>query len=210
MDIFTATFSRRQRFNFQAINESNPMRKIFFLIIAIAVSIALTARAQVETNAPKTDIENLELLPDAVIVKGFSNLGSVMTSAGAVTVRAKETSNLANGRKEYGISVVLETTPPYRQVVDYDELDSLINSMDFLNKIAYDVTSMPAFDAAFTTKSGLQISAHSDRRNGGIATFLQFTGTPRIPLTSDEYAQLENLIRQAKNAIDTIKNKNSP
>lgn len=185
------------------------MRNIFPILTVAICLIAVGVRAQIETNLPKTRIENFELQPDAIIVKGFDNLGSVTTSGGIIAVREKESSNLTSGHKEYGISIALEMVPPQRLVLDYDELEPLIRSMDALGKIAYDVTPMPAFDAAFTTKSGWQIAAHSDRRNGGIAIFLRFADAPRIPLTSDEYAQLENLIKQAKNSIDTIQEKNS-
>jgi hypothetical protein len=185
------------------------MRNIFPIITIAICLITVGARAQMETNLPKTRIENFELQPDTIIVKGFNNLGTVTTSGGIIAIRGKESSNLTSGHKEYGISVALETVPPQRLVVDDEELEPLIRSMDALSKIAYDVTPMPAFDAAFTTKSGLQIAAHSDRRNGGIEQFLRFADAPRIPLTSDEFAQLENLIKQAKDSIDTIKDKNS-
>jgi hypothetical protein len=92
-------------------------------------------------------------------------------------------------------------------IVDYDELDSLISGMDYLAKINYNATSLDAFDAAYTTKSGLRVSARSERRQGGIQTFVQFGDSPKIPFASDQFAQFQNLIAQAKVSLDEMKNK---
>lgn len=186
------------------------MRPIYFSLIVLCSSLAMTVCAQDTNNLPKTEIENFELQTGTVIVKGFGEIGSITTGAGVVSVRCKESIDENSGQREYGVSVALTSDQLHGfLVVDYDELDSLIHGLDFLGKITYDVTAMPSFDAKFATKSGLLIAAHSERRQGGIQTFLQFADTPRIPLTSDQFAQFQNLIKQAKASLDALKNKNS-
>jgi hypothetical protein len=69
------------------------------------------------------------------------------------------------------------------------------------------VTTLPAFEASFTTRSGLRVVAFSAVRQGGIHTYLQFGDAPRISLASDQLAQFQNLIVQAKNSLDALKNK---
>jgi len=184
------------------------MRPVYLMLFCGL--LALTARAQDTNNLPKTEIENFELQTGTVIVKGLGEIGSMTTSAGVITVRCKESIDETTGQREYGIGVALASGQLHGfLVVDYDELDPLLRGLDFLGKIGYDVTTMPAFDATFTTKSGLCIAAHSERREGGIEDFLQFEDTPRISLTSNQFAQFENLIRQAKASLDALKNKNS-
>jgi len=187
------------------------MRQFAWVLIVIGGSLAVAAHAQNATNAPPTEIENFEMQTDTVIVKGFEQVGSMTTSGGTLWVRCKESANEATGRREYGIAVEFESNPPRREflIVDYDELDSLIGGLDFLGKISHDVTLMSAFDATFTTKSGLRIAAHSERQQGGIQTFLQLGDWPRMPLTSDQFTQFKNLISQAKTALDAIRDKNS-
>jgi hypothetical protein len=73
--------------------------------------------------------------------------------------------------------------------------------------MTYDATALPSFEATFTTKSGLRIVAHSDKRQGGIQAFLQFGDSPRIPLASDQSHKFQNLIAQAKTSLDALKNK---
>jgi hypothetical protein len=92
-------------------------------------------------------------------------------------------------------------------IVDYDEMDSLVSGIDYLGKISYDATALQSFDAGFTTRSGVRIAAFSTVRQGGIHTYLQFGDAPRISLASDQLAQFENLIAQAKSSLDALKNK---
>jgi len=186
------------------------MRPLYLLLITLCSSLALTAGAQDTNNAPKTEIENFESQTGVVIVKGLGEIGSMTTSAGVVTVRCKESIDEDSGHREYGIGVALASNQLHGfLVVDYDELDPLIRGMDFLSKITYDVTSLPSFDATFTTKSGLLIAAHSERRQGSIQDFLQFADTPRISLSSDQFAQFQSLIEQAKKTLDALQSKNS-
>ncbi|HTV62880.1 MAG TPA: hypothetical protein VMH30_09965 [Verrucomicrobiae bacterium] len=187
------------------------MRPFQLLLVAGCCAFALAARAQESTNAPATKIENFELQTDTVIVKAFSPIGTINTSAGVVSVRCKQSIDATTGRALYGISVGLTADQLHGfLVVDYDELDALLGGLDYLNKISYDVTPLTAFDAAFTTRSGLRIAAHSERREGGIAIYLQFEGAPRIPLSSDQFSQFQSLIVQAKAALDLIRNRASP
>ena len=128
-----------------------------------------------------------------------------------ISIRCKESVNVNTGRRQFGIALILEEGASHRDVliVDYDELEPLLNGLDYLGTIGHGVTAMPAFDATFTTKSGLRIAAHSDRAQGGMQDFLQFGSEPRIPLTADQFTQFRNLIGQAKATLDTVQQKNS-
>jgi hypothetical protein len=183
------------------------MRNIYAGLILFSTLI-FAARAQDATNAPKTDLEFFEAQPDTLIVKGLGQPASVTTSAGTISVRCKESMDVASGHKQYGIVVELgdNNQPQERLIVDYSELDSLLNSIDYLSKISYDVTPLPAFEAVYVTKSGLRLEAHSSRRLGGIQTFLQYADNPRIPLASDQVAQLRDLIGQARTALTDLMN----
>ena len=181
------------------------MRNFCVVLIAAACSLAFAARAQ-DTNALKTEIGLFESQTGVVIVKGFGQVGSVATGDAVISVRCKETTSAATGHKDYGIAVVIEANQSREHtIVDYDELDSLLNGMDYLGKMTYSATSLPAFEAAFTTKSGLQLIAHGDKQQGGIRMFLQYDDGPRFPLTSDQWIQLANLINQAKTTLDSLR-----
>jgi hypothetical protein len=186
------------------------MRSIPFVLIAICCVAPLALPAQLATNLPPTEIQNFELQNDTVIVKGFGEIGSVAIDGGTVSIRCKESDNVMTGSKMYGIAVVLESNQAQSFfVVDDDEMEALMRGLDYLGKISYDVTTMPAFDANFTTRSGLRIAAHSERREGSIELYLQFGDVARLPVTAEQYAQFKNLIGQAKKSLDVTKSKNS-
>ncbi|MGH7951418.1 MAG: hypothetical protein ACREFE_05810 [Limisphaerales bacterium] len=187
------------------------MRQFCIVLTAVCFSFTLASRAQdTITNALKTEIENFEAQTGTVIVKGFGEIGSVTASAGVISVRCKESANVSTGQKEYGIAFAFGNNRLREfAVVDYDEIDSLLNGMDYLSKITPDATMMPEFEAIYSTKSGLRIVAYSAGRQGGIQDFLQFSDAPRILLASDQMVQLRNLIAQAKTSLDALKNKNS-
>jgi hypothetical protein len=182
------------------------MRKICVVLMAVG-SLVLAARAQDTTNAPRTEIELFETQTGTVIVKGIGPVGSMNIGAGIVSVRSKETADIGTSRKLYGLVIEFAggNQPRERAVIDYDELDSLLNGIDYLGKISYGVTALPGFEASYATKSGVRIVAYSSRRQGGIQTFLQFGDNPRIPLASDQMTQLHGLISQAKNSLDALK-----
>jgi hypothetical protein len=181
------------------------MLKFCVVLIATAGLPALTARAQ-DTNALKTEIGIFESQTGVVIIKGVGQTGSVPTGGGIIYVRCKESTSTATGQKDYGIAVVIEANQ-WRglAIVDYDELDALLNGMDYLGKITYNMTSLPGLEATFTTKSGLQFMALGSKQQGGIRTFLQYNDGPRIPLASDQWTQLARLIAQAGATLDSLR-----
>jgi|SRR5665213_116304 len=186
--------------------------KIILAGMGASLLLAFASGAQT-TNAPATIIENFELQTGTVIVKGFSPVGSFYVNDATITVRSKESTDIGHGQKAYGIAVDFtgsgrspaDFIPKISLKVDYDELDSLAAGIDYLAKITYDATPLAGFDASYATKCGLRIIAHSDRRQGGINTFIQFGDWPRIQLNSDQMTQLRSLITQAKTSLDAIK-----
>jgi len=181
------------------------MRNLLVVLIAAGCWLAFAARAQ-DTNALKTEIGIFESQTGVVVVKGFGQVGSVSTSAAVISVRCKETASAATSHKDYGIAVVIEANQQREvAIVDYDELDALLNGMDYIGKITYNVTSLPGFEATFTTKSGLELIAYGNKQQGGIRTFLQYNDGPRIQLASDQWIQLANLIGQAKTTLDSLR-----
>lgn len=182
------------------------MNKLHIILVAAFCSLALASPAQ-DTNALKTGIGVFEARTGAVIIKGFGQIGSLSVGPDVLSVRCKESTDVSTGRKAYGLAIEIAGNPLPREriFVDYDEIDSLLNGINYLSKITYDVTPLPSFEASYTTKSGLRVVATSVRRQGGIQFFLQYGDEPRILLTSDQMTQLYGLIGQAKDNLTSIK-----
>jgi hypothetical protein len=188
------------------------MRPLQFIFIALCCSLAFASRAQdantTTTNVLKTEIENFEAQTGTVIVKGVGQGGSMTTAAGIISIRLKESIDVGHGGKLYGMAIGLGAGQRREfLIVDYDEIDPLLNGMDYLAKIGYDVTALQAFEASFTTRSGLRVVAYSAVRQGGIHTYLQLGDAPKISLAPDQLAQFQNLIAQAKSSLDALNSK---
>ncbi|MGH8022523.1 MAG: hypothetical protein ACRED1_02995, partial [Limisphaerales bacterium] len=167
------------------------MRSILLLSMALAAALPLAVTAQSSTNAPATEIESFDLQTDAVIVKGTGQIGSIATEAGTILVRCRESDNVASGQKQYAIAIGIQANQSRLVLwVDYDELDALIQGMNFLSKVNFEVTTMPSFDAIITTRSGFRAGARSERQKGSIQLFAQFQNAIQVPLTPAEFAQL--------------------
>jgi hypothetical protein len=83
-------------------------------------------------------------------------------------------------------------------------MEAFVSAVDYIMRVTSDVTSLPSFEAQFTTKSGLRIVAYSSRKQGAIQIFVQFCDFQRIQLTSDQVSQFRDLVNSAKTTLDNL------
>jgi hypothetical protein len=186
---------------------------IWFSVIGLALWVN-RATAQ-DTNAyvfaPATRVESFATNTGTVVVKGTADIGVVLANAGAIALKCREVTDVSSGRKEVGISVDLNHEPQVRETryIDYDELESLINAIAYLNKVDWSITSFNSFDAAITTRSGFRASAFSSKRSSAIefAVRTAGSGNPAILLSRDQMAELRGLLEQARSKLDSIRSK---
>jgi len=182
------------------------MNKLSLALLALGCALTFTAAAQ-DTNVLKTEIGVFEARTGCVIIKGFEPMGTVNVGAAIIFIGSKESIDISSGKSVYGITVSLGSAPNDRDrtLVDYDELESLLKSIDYLNKIDYDVTTLPSFEATYSTKTGLRLIAHSIRREGTVQCYIQYDDNARIPLSSIQMKQLYELIEKAKKNLDALR-----
>jgi len=187
------------------------MRKINIVLIMIVGGslVAGFARAQ-DTNPPLTKIEILEARTATVIVRGSVLIDTMSAQTGTISVRAKESFEPGSGRKEYGIAVGLQegSRPEDVTVVDYDELDSFLNGIEYISKANHSMTSLPDYDVGYTTTGWLRLVIYTSVKRPGttqIALQSRHTYFSRVLLSSDQLATFQNLIQQAKAKLDNLR-----
>ena len=180
------------------------MNKLFILLVAAIGSLTFTATAQ-NTN---TAIGIFEMRTGTTLVKAVGLVGSLKGGSDTINVRMKETTDVSAGQRIYGLAIELagNTSTQSRILMDDSEIDSLLSGLDYLIKIKYDITTLPSFEASFTTKAGLRLMAHSIRREGTIVDSLEFNDHPTISLSSVQMTQLYDLIAQAQKSLNGLKN----
>ena len=77
------------------------------------------------------------------MVKGAGQVGSLAVDALTINVISKESLNVSTGHRQYGmaVEVVANDQRAWKRVVDYDEMDSMLNGLNYLAKIDYKVTA---------------------------------------------------------------------
>ena len=180
--------------------------KLSILLLAAALgAFAETALAE-DTNALKTTLGVFETQTGVVLIKAIGQVGEMSVGPNEISVRCKETTDASTGHKAYGLVVSIAGGPEPRDriLIDDDEVDTLLNGINYLSKVNASVTALPGFDAVYTTKAGLRVIAESVRKDGGVLTFVQYGDRPKIPLTSLELTQFYNLIEQGRKTIDSL------
>ena len=170
------------------------------------------ARAQ-ETNAcllpPQTRLEAFETNTDTVIITATAPMGAVAANAGALSVKCREVTDASTGRREYGVVIGTSEgeSAEDRALLDYEELEPLLGALDYLNRVGWSVTSLPGFDARYTTKGGFRVAAFGSRRTGSIEFAARNTRSGRAPLvlSREQITQLRSLIEQAKTKLDELR-----
>jgi hypothetical protein len=178
------------------------------VILAAGGQLAFAAEAQT-TNTLPTKLEAIEAQAGTVIIKGAGQIGSLAVGEVSIAVLTKETTDVSAGLKEYGMAIeaAVNNQQVWKRIIDYDEIDSLIKGLNYISRINYDVTSMPAFVAAYATKSGFRVGAYTSQRRAAIQFFLQdySTDSGRILITPGQIAQLLLFVEQGKRNLDLLR-----
>jgi hypothetical protein len=186
------------------------MHKFYTILTGVVCTLLVAASAWAQdTNAPRTELDAFEARAGVVIIRGSADIGAVTTATGTVAIRCKESVEATSGRKQHGIAVTLAGTVGQSDttIIDYDELDSMLSGLDFLANANWSLTSLPNFDAVYSTRDGLQAAAYSSQKQPGtLGASLKSSRVVRvrISLSPQEFVQFRGLMQQAKSKLDAL------
>jgi hypothetical protein len=194
--------------------EKTIMRRLTLILLAVLGCSLLSnsSHAQVANTCPvppATKLESFDTNVSTIVIKGTTETGSLSANTGVVSVRCREITLASSGHKEQGIALEITQKDQTRDtlLIDYDEISSLLDAIDYLNKLDFSVTSLNFFDATFTTKGGFRIAAFGRQRTGAIQFAVRDARTNLAPIifTRDEMARFGGLIEQAKRKLDSLR-----
>ena len=107
-----------------------------------------------------TKLEAMLAVRGAVIVRGFSDVGGVdLGDNSGVGVQAVEVADVAKNAREHGLAVAVRqggnngrTVVTY---VDYDEIDTLLTGIEYLQRVDNSVTPLPRYEARIKSRADL-------------------------------------------------------
>ncbi len=129
-------------------------------------------------------MEQFSAKTGVILIRGFQKIGSTQgLYSTSVNIESKEFTNVTDGSKQYGITIEAfkedgRYDKEHTSFIDFDEIDSLIQGIDYISKVKPDVTKFADFQADYTTKGELKISTF----NSGLSLWLRLQVEPLVVL----------------------------
>lgn len=186
------------------------MKRSIVLLSLLAISITSAYALQsteTETQA-KTKIEQFSAKTGVVLIRGFEKIGTAQGLYNtSVNIETKEFTNVNDSSKQYGITIeAFKEAGTYDKkntsFIDFDEIESLIQGIDYITKVTVDVTKLENFQADYTTKGALKIStfSSSDKLMAAVTS-----GNVAAYFNIEDLAEVKFLLLKAKQKIELIK-----
>jgi len=189
------------------------MKKAATLFAAFALSTPFAFAQNLSDTVPKaeTKIEQFSAKTGVVIIKGFEEIGSLQgLYSTSVNIESKEFSNVSDGTKQYGITIQAfkengKYDKKHTSFIDYDEIDSLIQGIEYIGKVKPDATKFKDFQADYSTRGNLKISTFnsSDRLMAAVSSGR--VGAVAAYFNLQDLDKLKSLIIKAKEKIEQNK-----
>jgi hypothetical protein len=167
-------------------------------------------RLTCEPLDPRTKLEALEMKYEIVLIKGFTRITTVDISG--VRIDAVEWRDTRNSARATGITISLTDARPNerprenRAMIDYDEIDPLVNAIDTVAKVSETATKLTGFEARYKTLGDLEITVFRQTRSGTAVTLTAgICDKVTQSLTLDELAKFRAMLVEAKTRLDEIK-----
>lgn len=188
---------------------------LFLALAGLVVVLASTSgQSQTSENAqrPKTKLEEFRGKVGSVIIKSFTNTGNQGGKyGGQVIVQALEMKGVSSAARVKGLVLILKEGGRLERedsaFVDYDEIDSLLQGLDYVSKIDSTGNQLVQFEAIYQTRGDLSINVFNGidgviqaaistkGRVGGVTVFVAI----------EQLARFRSLLTEAKAKLDDLK-----
>jgi hypothetical protein len=178
----------------------------------LLMCVCLSSSAQTPDKPkpePQTKIEAFQAKTGSVLIKNYSEIGTVRGTGGDVTVTSWEFTDPQTKRKEQGISVSVKdhggAEREERSYVDYDEIDSLLAGIDYISKVSPNSMKLKSYEAVYETRGKLKVTFLTPYEGLEVGVYAgNFTRTNAF-FTREQFADVRKLIVDAKAALDAIR-----
>jgi hypothetical protein len=156
-NLFADCFSGAVQIDYRHFNERETAMKTLALLLTLSLAAAVDGQT---TNTPRTYFDAFNATPDALLVKGMSIIATLNNQISfPVEIRAERLTNLQTTNSVYAVSLRTAVAQQLQiDYIDYDELDALIRSVQYISQANNSVTSMDNYEVVFRTRGGLSIA----------------------------------------------------
>lgn len=124
-----------------------------------------------------------------------------------ITVKAKKSVTSTSYKKEFGIVIIIEkiwaiSKKETTVYLDYAELDSLIEALDYMLEINESSTDFSAYQVNYTTKGGFSITSYTCYGETNVTVT---SGTYNAYYKLESLPEIRTLISKAKAVIEKVR-----
>jgi hypothetical protein len=177
-----------------------------FALAASTGNVCAVKAQDIQRSDPKTKLDAFAGTSGAVILKGYSEVGSIKAT-GSVRVTAMSLRDAATNVETSGILFecigVGTYTSTQRVNLDYDEIGGLLQGVDYVAKANQSITKLKNFEAIYQSKGGLRVDVFNES-TGKISAAVHCSqiSSPVIYISLEQLKQFRALILSTKEVLD--------
>ena len=162
---------------------------------------------------PRNKLEDFDGRMETLLIKGRTWVGTLRLQNGSVRVEAIEIRDTRDSSRATGVMVTIvpsETNAPteeIRSLIDYDEIDKLVNVLDTMAKADEKVTKLVNFEERYRTRGDFEAIVYRQISGAGASAAIEggFFDRVRLLMAMEDLTRLRWFIAQAKDKLDEAK-----
>src|SRR2546421_1510197 len=162
---------------------------------------------------PRNKLEDFDGRMETLLIKGRTWVGTLRVQNGSLRVEAIEIRDARDSSHANGVVITIvpsETNAPteeIRSLIDYDEIDKLVNVLDTMAKADEKVTKLVNFEERYRTRGDFEAIVYRQISGAGASAAIEggFFDRVRLLMAMEDLTKLRWFIAQAKDKLDEAK-----
>ena len=162
---------------------------------------------------PRNKLEDFDGRMETLLIKGRTWVGTLRVQNGSLRIEAIEIRDTLDSSRANGVVITIvpsETNAPteeIRSLIDYDEIDKLVNVLDTMAKADEKVTKLVNFEERYRTRGDFEAIVYRQISGAGAAAAIEggFFDRVRLLMAMEDLTKLRWFIAQAKDKLDEAK-----
>ena len=164
---------------------------------------------------PRNKLEEFDGRMETLLIKGRTWVGNLRVQNGSLRVEAIDIRDTLDSSHANGVIITItilpaETNAPaeeIRSLIDYDEIDKLVNVLDTMAKAGDSVTKLASFEERYRTRGDFEAIVYKQLSGAGASAAIEggFFDRVRLLMSVDDLTKLRWFIAQAKDKLDEAK-----
>ena len=168
------------------------MKKILLVLIVSAFA----CQNSFADEELKTELERFSSETGIVTIMGYEQVQRISALGGSIEIQKREVKNPNSPETKKGMLIKINRDRGTGSAfIDNNEIDGLIEGIEYISKVTSDVTSLKNFEISYVTNGGLKLTVFNGS-DGSLSTAVQAGSYQVFP----EFSELPKLLEAIKKA----------